>query len=86
MQLIVNPQYLRKARSLFHGTGVVTTDASKHHLGSALGTNEYQTGYGQSLHGWASFLKSPITGSLYGLYTFVSGSLITCCLNSAFDF
>ena len=30
--LIVKSQHLNKARALFHGTGVVITDAGKHHL------------------------------------------------------
>jgi len=36
--LIAKPQYLRKARVLFHGSGMVITDSGRHHLGSALGT------------------------------------------------
>jgi len=35
--LIVKPQYLRKARVLFLGTGVVITDSGRGHLGSAFG-------------------------------------------------
>jgi len=37
--LIMKPQHLQKARALFCGTGVVVTDAGRHHLGSALGTD-----------------------------------------------
>ena len=43
--LIVKPQHLRKARALFHGTGVVITDAGKRHLGSAIGTNDFLMSY-----------------------------------------
>jgi len=39
--LVVKPQYLHKARALLQGTGVIITDAGKHHLGSALGTDEF---------------------------------------------
>jgi len=45
--LIVKPQYLRKAKSLFHGIGVVITDAGKHHLGLALGTDGFVKRYVQ---------------------------------------
>ena len=46
--LIVKLQHLRKARALFWGTGVVITDASKCHLGSALGTDEFLNSYVQN--------------------------------------
>ena len=45
--LIVKPQHLRKARALFHGTGVVITAAGKRYLGSALGTNDFLMSYVQ---------------------------------------
>ena len=47
--LIVKPQHLRKARALFHGTGVVITAAGKRHLGSAIGTYDFLMSYVQGL-------------------------------------
>ena len=43
----MKPQHLRKARALFHGTGVVITAAGKHHLGSAIGTSNFLMSYVQ---------------------------------------
>jgi len=51
----VKLQHLQKARTLFHGTGVVITDTG---LGSALGTNDFMMSYVQSkVSTWVSELE-----------------------------
>jgi len=45
--LIVKPQNIHKARTLFHGTGVIIADTGKRHLGSVLGTNYFMKSYAQ---------------------------------------
>ena len=46
--LIVKPQHLRRARTLFRGMGVVITDVGKSHVGSALATVEFLNSYVQN--------------------------------------
>ena len=60
--LIMKPQHLRKARALFHGTGVVITDAGRCHLGSALNTDDFVKSYVQDkvslrVRRWRNFLR-----------------------------
>jgi len=56
--LIVKPQHLRKAKTLFHGTGVIITDSGRRHLGSALGTNDFMKSYVQNkVSTWVSGME-----------------------------
>ena len=43
--LIVKPSLLCRAKTLFHGTGIVISDSGKHHLGSAIGSEDFVASY-----------------------------------------
>ena len=57
--LIVKQQHLCKTKTLFHGTGVIITDSGRHHLGSALGMNEFLKSYVQNkVSTWVSEMET----------------------------
>jgi len=39
--LIVKPSLVRRAKTLFRGTGIVILDSGKCHLGSAIGSKDF---------------------------------------------
>jgi len=43
--LIVKPSFVRRAKTLFSGKGVIISDSGKRHLGSVLGTDDFAGGF-----------------------------------------
>ena len=53
--LIVKPSLLRRAKTLFRGTGIVVLDSGKRQMGSALGSEDFVVSYVESkVASWVS--------------------------------
>ena len=54
--LIVKPDMLEEARTIFEGTGVQITTEGERHLGAVIGSEEYKRGYvNEAVEKWVSY-------------------------------